>query len=314
MTIKDKVISAPQALPLLKWAGGKRQLLAEIFKRMPDGFFSGKFENYCEPFVGGAALFFAISHRPFRSFLLADINADLINLYEIVQKHPDQFYNLLTKLYDTYSSLSSEEQKEKFYQLRKCFNEMVAGGPTAALLREPQKLRLDRAAHLYLINKICYNGLYRLNSKGGWNTPYGGIRKVLPPTKQNIKNCSSALAKATLVCAPFSVLKNTITPSTFYYFDPPYRPLTKTATFNAYFNEEFDDNKQIELANLLREIDKVPSSKFLLSNSDPTNSDPNDLFFDELYKGFQIERIEVSRFINSKGSGRKGIREILVRN
>lgn len=295
---KDKV------KPFLKWAGGKSQLLAEIEKFYP--FENKKFNKYAEPFIGGGAVFFDILNRyDLESIYISDTNADLINAYIVIKNNIFELIRILKKMEDEFLSLDELKKKEYYLSKRERFNELkIENNSCDDVLK---------AAHLIFLNKTCFNGLYRVNSKGLFNVPMGSYKNPLICDEKNIVTISEKLKNVEIVCADFKNSESFIDENTFVYFDPPYRPITNTASFTAYTSNSFNDDKQIELANFAKKINER-GAKIVISNSDPKNTDKDDNFFDELYSDFIIKRVEANRMINSNGNGRGKIRELLITN
>jgi DNA adenine methylase len=285
------------AKPFLKWAGGKAQLLDEIDSRLPKlEILSGKIDTYVEPFVGGGAVFFHIAYNypEFKHYFLFDINQDLVNCYNEIKTNVDSLIYELRSL-ETAFLRKRSGRKDFYYEIRDQFN-------------------LDRSpAKLIFLNKTCYNGLYRVNRKGEFNVPFGDYKNPTICDEDNLRNVAEVLQRAEVFCKDFKEGNEYIDQKTFVYFDPPYRPLNRTACFTSYSKEDFDENAQIHLANFCRFID-AKGAKFLLSNSDPKNEDPKDHFFDDHYKGFTIDRVKANRAINCKASGRGEINELLITN
>jgi DNA adenine methylase len=273
--------------PFLKWAGGKRGLITQLFAKLPK-----KFNNYHEPFLGGGAIFFELYSRGMlvgKKAYLSDINAELINAYKMVKNNPDE---LITKL-EVYKKKHS---KEFYYQIR-------------ALDREDEFKeisKLDRATRFIYLNKTCFNGLYRVNSKGYFNTPIGSYKNPNIADKETILNASEALQDAIIFNQPFDKTLDNTNPSDFIYLDPPYYPLTKTATFTAYNENVFLDEKQRQLFDVFKKLHQKKCT-IMKSNSDTS-------FIKELYQKYTIDFVQANRFINSKSNGRNKINEILIRN
>jgi len=285
------------AKPFLKWAGGKGQLLAEIEGRLPQGLKTGDIDTYVEPFVGGGAVFFYMAQRyeNIKRFYLFDINNDLVNCYNTIKNDVESLVDELGKLENDFLPLTKALRKDFYYRVRKEFN-------------------CDRSpAKLIFLNKNCYNGLYRVNRKDQFNVPFGYYKNPTICDAENLQNVSQVLQKAEIICADFKISDKYIDNRTFVYFDPPYRPLSPTASFTSYSKDNFDEDEQIRLARFCRQIDGK-GAKFLLSNSDPKNEDPNDHFFEDHYKSFAIDRVKANRAINCKASGRGQINEILLTN
>ena len=285
------------AKPFLKWAGGKGQLLTEIERRLPQGLKTGEIDTYIEPFVGGGAVFFhlAQTYENIKRFYLFDINNDLVNCYNAVKNSAKSLIDELEKLESEFLSLANSARKDIYYRIRDQFNS-------------------DRSpAKLIFLNKTCYNGLYRVNRKGDFNVPFGDYKKPAICDTENLENVSQVLQRAEIVCADFEKSDKYIDDKTFVYFDPPYRPLSPTASFTSYSKDDFNEDEQVRLARFCRHIDSK-GAKFLLSNSDPKNEDPTDSFFEDQYKGFSIDTVKAARPINCKAAGRGQINELLITN
>lgn len=287
------------AKPFLKWVGGKTQLLDEISKYYPE-----KIEKYCEPFVGGGAVLFDVltKFQP-KEVLINDINPELTNTYVQIKENVNDLIALLSLWQSHYVSLDMDARKEDFYEKRSRFNDLI-------LVKEDS---VEKAALMIYLNKTCFNGLYRVNGKGLYNVPSGVYKNPSICNADNLRAVSKALKDVQILTGAYSQTEGFIDKNTFVYIDPPYRPLTKTSAFTSYSKEGFDDDKQIELGNFVARIhNRGNGAKVLLSNSDPKNANPDDNFFDELYKDFDIQRVNASRMINSNASGRGEITEIMV--
>ena len=291
------------AKPFLKWAGGKGQLLQEIRKYYP---FSTdpKIKKYAEPFVGGGAVLFDILNKyDLDEVYISDINAELINAYTIIRDDVDNLIKQLKELQDRYLAGDSEERKHVFLSMRSRFNE----------LKTTKTLGVESAALMIALNKTCFNGLYRVNQKGEFNVPAGAYKNPIICDENNLRVVSSKLKKVQIVCGDYQESSVFIDDSTFVYCDPPYRPLTKTSSFNSYTESLFNDENQLELAHFVQEIQNR-GAKIVVSNSDPKNVDETDEFFDKAYEAQIIHRVSASRMINSKASARGRISELLISN
>lgn len=302
-----KQVNSPK--PLLKWAGGKTQLLDQINNRLPKDMTS--ISKYFEPFVGGGAVFFDLSlNYDFQHVYLGDTNRDLILTYSMFKNNYFELNILLKNLYYHYRSLSDECKKKLFYAIRSSFNKTVNWYYD---LNEMSQKNLIRAAQMIFLNKTCFNGLYRVNKKNEFNVPFANTKNPLIYDTNNFINVSNALRKVDLINDTYLKSEKLIDKNSFVYLDPPYRPINGKKSFEGYSKSDFNDNDQKELSKFCRRIDKK-GAKFILSNSDPHNYDKNDNFFDELYDGFNVKRVFAKRFINSKGNKRGEITEILVSN
>lgn len=287
------------AHPFVKWVGGKTQLLVEIRKKYPQ-----KIEKYCEPFVGGGAVLFDVlqTFQP-KEILINDINPELINIYSKIKNNIEELIEFLKKLQSQYLELSEEERKEFYLQNRERFNKLI----------EEKTNSVEKAALFIFLNKTCFNGLYRVNSKGFFNVPFNNAKNPLICDEENLKECSRLLKNVKMTVGDYSATENFIDEKTFVYLDPPYRPLNQTSAFTSYSKSDFTDKEQIELGNFIKRISKK-GTKIVLSNSDPKNTNESDNFFDDLYCDFEIERVLASRMINSNAKKRGAINEILISN
>ena len=289
------------AKPFVKWVGGKSQLLEEIRKKYPQ-----KIERYCEPFVGGGAVLFDILQKfqP-KEVLINDINKELINTYFQVKNHCEELINQLNELQTQYKKLGQEDRKVLFYEKRTRYNALKVNGDELE--------NLEKATLFIFLNKTCFNGLYRVNSKGLFNVPFNNAKNPLICDAENLRSCSQVLQNVILKTGDYKECESFIDEKTFVYIDPPYRPLTQTSAFTSYSENQFLDKEQIELAQFIDNIAKKGST-ILASNSDPKNSNEEDNFFDNLYSNFEIERVSASRMINANPEKRGAINELLITN
>jgi len=295
------------AKPFVKWAGGKTQLLPELRGMLPAR--PEKGYHYAEAFLGGGALFFDLYNRGWiQSGTLNDANPELILCYLAIRDSLPSIIKQLRSIEIAFPA-DLEEQSGFFYDARKEWNSKLC----TDIEKYPPELVFRRVALTIFLNKTCYNGLFRVNSKGEFNTPFGKYKNPKICDDKNLTAVSKALENVILICGDYSDLASQKTKFDFIYFDPPYRPLTTSASFTAYNKSGFNDENQKELANFVESVSKK-GIQILLSNSDPKVANPDDDFFDELYEGFHIKRILASRMINSKGDGRGKITEILVSN
>jgi DNA adenine methylase len=271
--------------PIVKWVGGKGQLLSQLQPLFPK-----KFNNYFEPFLGGGAVFFHL--RPSQAHL-NDLNKKLIGALESIQTDPEGVIKILENLQDEFHSRSPEKQKELFYFLRNKFN-------------FEKNHKLEKAAILIFLNKTCFNGMYRENSKGEFNTPFGSYKNPTILDEENVLAVSDALRNVRLTSLPFENAVEDAKRGDFVYFDPPYHPLTKTANFTGYHENDFREDDQIRLSEMFKKLDKK-GCYIMLSNSDTR-------FIKNLYKGFRIEKVLANRQINCKATGRGKINELVILN
>lgn len=290
--------------PFLKWAGGKGQLLSQIQELYP--FEDTKIKRYAEPFIGGGAVLFDIlSKYELDEVYISDINAELINTYRAIRDDVDGLINFLKPMEEKFIPIEIEERKEYFYKQRDRFNELKS--------KENNNVDFEKAALMIFLNKTCFNGLYRVNKKGLFNVPMGGYKMPTICDEKDLRAVSERLQNVNIVHGDYKQSESFIDSNTFVYFDPPYRPITKSASFTAYTEYDFNDKEQIELAEFVNKINDK-GAKIVVSNSDPKNTDENDDFFDEIYSSHSIKRVDASRMINSNGAKRGKIKELLISN
>ena len=291
------------ATPFIKWAGGKGQLLPTIRKYYPPNM-GMEITKYCEPMVGaGAVLFDVLNTYEMDEVYICDTNAELINTYTIVRDHPDRLIRFLSAFENDHLSCDNDSRKDYYYQQRERFNTET---------QHPTKSNsILRAALFIYLNKTCFNGLYRVNRKGLFNVPMGSYKNPTICDTENIQKTSELLQGVTILVGDYTCIAEYLDEHTFIYFDPPYRPLTKTAEFTSYTADSFNDGDQTKLGEFIKSLTK---SKIMASNSDPHNVDEEDNFFDDLYEGLNINRVSANRAINSKGKGRGKIHELLITN
>lgn len=299
------------AKPFLKWAGGKTQLLPTILSSLPKKEDIDKLDTYVEPFIGGGSVFFEIrKYRNFKKVVINDFNIEIASSYICIRDDVESLIVNLEKIENEYRKLNTEnERTEYFYQTRKVFN-YEKENISYDFVNEGL---IEHIAKLIFLNKTCFNGLYRQNSKGEFNVPYGKYSNPKICDKTNLRNVSEALQNVEITHGDFEVTNKFIDEKTFVYLDPPYRPLSGTANFNSYAKEAFNDESQSRLADWYTKLSNR-GAMLMLSNSDPKNTDQNDNFFDNLYSKFNISRVFACRNINSNGSNRGKITEILVTN
>ena len=294
------------ARPFLKWAGGKRQLISEIEARLPSDI--DECSSYVEPFIGGGAvLFHLLESRRFDEVHISDLNPELVLCYRTLQEDANGVIKHLSQMINSYPS-EQEDRKESYYAIREDWNSDVGKIPSLSKTRMAK-----RTAQTLFLNKTCFNGLFRVNRKGEFNVPIGSYVNPSFPSSEDLLEVQKALQDITIHEAPFEECESWVSKDSFVYFDPPYRPLSDTANFVSYAKGDFNDQDQERLATLFRELDQK-GARVLLSNSDPKNTVPEDDFFDDLYSGFTIDRVEANRAINSNPDRRGAITELLIRN
>ena len=242
--------------PFLKWAGGKGQLLKEIGRYYP---FGGGITKYAEPFVGGGAVLFDILSRyDLSEVYISDINAELINTYRVIREKIDDLIGQLSVYQSEYIPLDTSSRKDYYMKQRERFNDLKVNGDEFE--------NIEKAALMIFLNKTCFNGLYRVNSKGLFNVPMGAYKNPLICDEVNLRSVSEKLQNVTIICGDYRQSADFIDEHTFAYFDPPYRPLTETASFTAYTEVLFDDQAQIELAEFVEQMHRKGAT-VVLSNS-----------------------------------------------
>lgn len=278
-------IIAEKPKPFVKWVGGKRQLLAQ-FRRLnlyPPELFNIKTGRYFEPFVGGGAVFFDL--LPEKGFL-SDLNKELVTTYNVIKEDVHSLIMSLKK---------HKIDKEYFLKVRS---------------QDPNRLSdLAVASRFIFLNRTCFNGMYRVNSRGGFNVPYGKYNNPLVCDESNLIKVSKALQRVEIKHQDYKEILKKTKKGDFVYFDPPYYPVSKTSSFTSYTTEAFLDKEQIELRDTVLELHKR-GCYVMLSNSDTS-------FINKIYsgyKGIRINKVEAGRAINSKGSGRGKITEVLITN
>lgn len=297
-----KRLNTYPARPFVKWVGGKTQLLDDIKKTLPRDLSRRNEMTYVEPFVGGGAvLFWILQEYPnITRAVINDINAELICTYRVIKYDVENLILELSRLQNEYLPLNEVDRKKYFLAQRERFN-------------EENNSEVEIAALFIFLNRTCFNGLYRVNSKGKFNVPHGKYLNPRICDEETLRADSAVLQRVEILCGDFAQTGKYAGDNVLYYFDPPYRPLTETSAFNSYAKDGFDDAEQMRLRDFCEQI-ATRKSLFVASNSDPLNVDNEDVFFDHLYKMFSIKRVSAARMINSKGNGRGAISEIMISN
>lgn len=292
-----------KAKPFIKWVGGKSQLIEQLDALLPADFDNWNNVTYIEPFVGGGAmLFYMLQRYPnIQHAIINDINPDLATCYRTVRDNPNQLIESLRDIESAYFALQSEEgRKEFFMAVRDRYNEKNL---------DP----IENTTKFFFLNRTCFNGLYRVNKKGLFNVPFGKYSNPTICDPETILKDSELLQRVEILNGDFEGTFEYAHGNTLFYFDPPYRPLSDTSSFNDYAKEAFNDAAQIRLKEYCDRIDEA-GFRFMLSNSDCKGKNEEDNFFDVLYAAYQIERVWASRSINSNPNKRGKLTEILVRN
>lgn len=296
--------------PFLKWAGGKTQLLDQLNKTFPKELTDGSIKRYIEPFVGSGAVFLHIAQfYEIDEFLIADVNPELVLAYKTIQKNVEDLIAILLNIQTKYLLLDEEQRKDYFYQMRSEFN----CKRKEIDLQNYNREWIERTAQIIFLNRTCFNGLFRVNSQGEFNVPVGKYKNPTICDKENLRAVSQVLQKAQIQQGDFTECEHFVNSCSLVYFDPPYRPISKTASFTAYSQQTFGDSEQLRLRDFFKLLDKK-GAKLILSNSDPKNEEVNDNFFELAYEGYKIQRVKAVRNINSNASKRGHINEILIMN
>ena len=295
-----------EAKPFLKWAGGKGQLISQLEEHLPKELKEHEF-TYIEPFVGGGAMFFHMLQRfpNIKRAVINDINSYLITAYRVIKDSSNELIERLAELEKRYYELIEDEAKKSFFlEARTIFNENKLDD-------------IERTKYLIFLNRTCFNGLYRVNAKGKFNVPFG---RYLHPTicNEEVLKADSLLLNQVEIMILNGDYKQTLKyigdGLNFFYFDPPYRPLDATSSFNSYAKEEFNDDEQIRLHDYCARLNQMPNIKWMLSNSDCSARNPEDTFFEKLYCDFNINRVQASRAINANPNKRGKLTELLIKN
>lgn len=271
------------AAPFLKWAGGKRQLVPELKKHLPE---SKDIKTYIEPFIGGGAMLFAL--QPSRA-VISDSNSELINVYQTIKDSPKALMDALERHPNT---------SDHYYEVRELDrSESYASAPP-----------VERAARFIFLNKTCFNGLFRVNAQGFFNVPYGYYKNPQYHEYSKIMAVSAYLKKndVTISMGDFSHTFAYANRGAFFYLDPPYAPITPTSSFTGYTSSGFSKEEQVRLRNFCRELNDK-GALFMLSNS-------NSPLIRELYDGFNIRLVTAQRHIAAQAERRGIVEEVVVTN
>ena len=273
--------------PLLKWAGGKRHIADLLVGFLPTDWRSGR---YYEPFFGGGAMFLRLKPEQAR---LSDLNPRLIGFYRFVKDSPTTLLDNIGQLSDEFESAKAGKKSEVFYKMRSQFNES-----------DPQEI--ESASLLYALNKLCFNGLYRENSKGMFNVPFGNKKRFPTVDEDQFFAVSKLLTNAELKTSDFVIAVETAESDDFVYFDPPYIPINPTSSFTAYSSTGFGIDDQKRLAELMLNLARR-GVRAMCSNSDsvPTR---------EVYSALRIDVIQAPRMVSASADGRKLVNELVIRN
>lgn len=292
------------AKPFLKWAGGKTQLIDEIKNNLPENLKNSPF-TFVEPFVGSGAVFFWMMDKfpNIKNAVINDINKDLTDCYISIKDNLEDLINVLSVYQTEYHEIFNDKEKAKeyYYNKRSQFNTRKSS-------------RTIQSALFIFLNKTCFNGLYRVNSSNQYNVPIGRSQSL--PNICNIDNLtavSKVLQRTIILNGDYTNTLAYADANTLFYFDPPYKPLNVTSSFNSYAKDLFDDAQQIRLKEFCETLNNL-GHQWILSNSDMKNVNPDDNFFDDLYQEFNILRVNARRSINSNGNKRGNLTELLITN
>ena len=293
-----------EAKPFLKWAGGKGQLLSQLSEHLPERISREPF-TYIEPFVGGGAmLFYMLQHfGNIKKAVINDINEDLILTYRTVKDDVEALISKLAKIEEDYFAIVEQDKRSQlFYEIREQYNQHDGNA-------------IERVSQLIFLNKTCFNGLFRVNKRGQFNVPFGKYANPTICNAEVLRADSQLLQSAQVeICqGDYAQILRHIDGLTFVYLDPPYRPLDATSSFTAYAKGDFNDDDQRALAAFCHQLSDA-GCYWMESNADCSTKNPEDTFFEELYKDFRIERVYASRFINANPEKRGKLTELLIKN
>ena len=289
------------AKPFVKWVGGKTQLLEEVKKSLPADMLLRNELIYVEPFVGGGAVLFWIlqAYPNIKRAIINDINVELICTYRVIKNNVGSLITILETIHNQYISLSTEKRKEYFLEKRKLFNSKSCSD-------------VEMAALFIFLNRTCFNGLYRVNSKGEFNVPHGKYANPKICDKENLLAVSNLLQRVEILCGDFEKTEIYAGENTIFYLDPPYKPLSETSSFTSYTKDGFNDEEQVRLRDFCTRIAEQ-NTQFVASNSDPQEV-TGESFFERIYRQFNIKRVFATRLINANSDGRGLVSEIMISN
>ena len=279
------MLSVKKAKPFLKWVGGKGQLLEQF-----EGLLPKQYNSYFEPFVGGGAVFFS---KPKDKAHINDINKTLVQVYIYIKHDADKVINSLKSLEKEYISKDQLQRKEFYYSLREKYNSLPSED-------------FDKALYFLFFNKTAFNGIYRENSKGGFNVPMGNYANPKIVDEENIRAVAETLKNTKITSGSFVEAVKDAKAGDFVYFDPPYHPLSETSSFTSYSKDSFTKEDQIKLRDLFVELDKRGVYVMLSNSSAP--------FVKEIYSNYRQIPVYATRMINSKSDGRGKISEVVIVN
>lgn len=294
-----------KAKPFIKWAGGKGQLIEQLDTYLPEDFVDRRNITYIEPFVGGGAmLFYMLQRYPnIQHAVINDVNSDLTTCYQTVRDTPEELITSLMEIQNAFNELQTEEARRDFFlAARDRYNEKNLNP-------------IENTTKFIFLNRTCFNGLYRVNKKGLFNVPFGKYINPQICDPAIIRLDSELLQRVEILTGDFEATLNHVGDGyNFFYFDPPYRPLNATSSFNSYSKEDFNDEEQIRLRDFCARLNGRLGIGWMLSNADCSAKNPKDTFFEDIYKDFFINRVYASRAINANPSKRGKLTELLICN
>ncbi|MBP3219150.1 MAG: DNA adenine methylase [Prevotella sp.] len=292
-----------EAKPFLKWAGGKGQLLNQLSEHLPARIHREPF-TYIEPFVGGGAmLFYMLQHfGNIKRAIINDVNEDLILAYQTIKNDVEALICRLEAVEKYYLKIDLNQRSNLFYEIRERYNQHIGDN-------------IERVSQLLFLNKTCFNGLYRVNKKGLFNVPFGKYSNPTICNAEVLRADSQLLqsAKVEICQGDYTQTLEHVDGLTFFYLDPPYRPLDATSSFTAYAKDDFNDDDQRALADFCHQLSDR-GCLWMESNADCSAKNPEDTFFEDLYRNYRIERVYASRFINANPNKRGKLTELLIKN
>lgn len=291
------------AKPFIKWVGGKGQLIEQLEAKLPADFDNWDNATYIEPFIGGGAMLFYMlqQHPNIKRAVINDINPDLITCYRTVRDNVELLVPALRDIQAEYHALSDMEAKrEMFMAVRQSYNEKNL---------DP----IENTVKFFFLNRTCFNGLYRVNKRGLFNVPWGKYIQPQICDEYTLRTDSELLKRVEILEGDFEDTLSYAEGNTLFYFDPPYRPLSDTSSFNDYTKDAFNDDSQVRLKEFCDHVN-VDGHCFMLSNSDCKGKNEADNFFEVLYANYYIDRVMASRNVNANGAKRGKISELLIRN
>lgn len=294
------------AKPFVKWAGGKGNLLSKLEALLPAIFSDLSNVTYIEPFIGGGAMFFYMlqKYKCIKRAVINDINPDLIRCYQLIKNNPQTLIERLKEIENNYYHCDVYGRKDLYYAYREQYN-------------YSQEDIDERAAVFIFLNRTCYNGLFRVNALGKYNVPYGRYKKPMICNEKVIMADHELLNSIEVIIRPpgdYKLVTRNLSRNgyNFMYFDPPYRPLLDESNFKSYSNNPFGDIQQEELKSFCDQMGRK-GCRIMLSNSDSKNPDGSS-YFEALYQGYIINRINAPRFINVNPQKRAKLTEVVIRN